>query len=101
MDHMQKDIARRGKKIFDQKAFVKRVYLFGSFARGEEKAGSDIDFMVELDGSVGLEFFCLYDELQEEFKKAVDVITDQEAEQMLTDHPASSIMKDRVLIYER
>ncbi len=26
---------------------VKRLSLFGSFARGEEKAGSDLDFLVE------------------------------------------------------
>lgn len=30
---------------------VRRIGIFGSFARGEEKEGSDVDVLVEFEGS--------------------------------------------------
>ena len=40
---------------------VRRAWLFGSYARGEEHAGSDVDILVDFDqdnASVGLVQFC-------------------------------------------
>ena len=56
---------------------VKRVGLFGSFSRGENKEGSDIDFLVEFnegqksyDNFIELSFL-----LEEIFKNKVDLLT--------------------------
>ncbi len=98
MNKLQIDeIRRRCYKIFEPEKFVNRVFLFGSYARGEANDKSDLDFLVETNTKVGLEFFGLYDFLQEEFKKPVDVITVEEADRIMGD----KIKKDRVLIYER
>lgn len=91
------EIKKRSKKIFENMEFVRRVYLFGSYARNAAGEKSDIDFLVETNRDVGLEFFGLYDYLQEEFQKKVDVITKEEAERIMK----SNLNKDKVLIYER
>lgn len=91
------DIQRRSHKIFDSNDFVKRVYLFGSYARNQASDKSDIDFLIETNREVGIEFFGLYEYLQDEFQKTVDVITEEEAKKIMGD----KIDKDKVLIYER
>ena len=60
-------IREKSKNIFDKQDFIKEVYLFGSYARGEATENSDIDFMIVLNRKVGMEFFGLYHFLQEEF----------------------------------
>lgn len=83
--------------IFEDNEFVNKVYLFGSYARGEATENSDIDFMIVLSRPVGLEFFGLYDLLQDKFGKLVDVISEKEAYKIMP----KSIERDKVLIYER
>lgn len=41
-------ISEKSKHIFDKLDFIKEVYLFGSYARGEATENSDMDFMVVL-----------------------------------------------------
>ncbi len=91
------EIITKAEKVFSKVDFVEKAYLFGSYARGEATSESDLDFMVVLSRSVGMEFFGLYEYLQTEFDKRVDVITENEA---LTIMPIS-IERDKVLIYER
>jgi predicted nucleotidyltransferase len=40
------------------------VALFGSYARGDFAPGSDVDVMVEVDASIGLEFVILADAIE-------------------------------------
>jgi len=54
---------------------VKKIGLFGSFVRGEQKKGSDIDFLVEFeepdfDNFMDLAFF-----LEDLFSRKVELIT--------------------------
>ena len=82
---------------FEASDFVEEAYLFGSYARGEATPESDIDFMIVLSRSVGLDFFGLYHFLSEEFDKNVDVITEREALEIMPE----SIERDKIKIYER
>ena len=43
---------------------VHRLALFGSWARGEQHQGSDVDILVEVDGSIGLRFVNLAQDLE-------------------------------------
>ncbi|UYZ61624.1 nucleotidyltransferase family protein [Hymenobacter weizhouensis] len=54
---------------------VLRVFLFGSHARGEANAESDVDLLVELDPTqpVGIRFFGWSGELSESLGKQVDL----------------------------
>lgn len=66
----------RGKLGFLRKKFgVKRVAVFGSFARGKAKRNSDVDLLVEFSKPVGFEFFELGDYLKKLLGRNVDILT--------------------------
>jgi predicted nucleotidyltransferase len=48
--------------------------LFGSWARGEQRAGSDLDLLVEFDGPIGWEIVTLEDELSRRLGIKVDLV---------------------------
>ncbi len=64
---------------------VDRIYLFGSYARGEAVEESDIDLIVNAEKLKGLNFFGFYEDLREEFQKNVDLITEAQIERNRTD----------------
>jgi hypothetical protein len=57
---------------------VLKAWLFGSFARGEQKDGSDVDILVVLDHSqvIGMKFFGMYEDLKELLGRDVDLVTE-------------------------
>ena len=71
------EIARRVEPIA-RKYKLCAVYLFGSYARGEATADSDIDLLVDLAGS-GIDslfkFGGLYSELEAALEAPIDLIT--------------------------
>ncbi|MBX3012329.1 MAG: nucleotidyltransferase family protein [Caldilineaceae bacterium] len=54
---------------------VKRIGLFGSFARGTANETSDIDVLVEFQSPVGFKFIELIAYLEQLFEREVDVLT--------------------------
>ena len=58
---------------------VLKAWLFGSYARGEEREDSDVDILVVLDHSqpVGLKFFGMYEDLKELLGRNVDLVVDR------------------------
>jgi hypothetical protein len=78
---------------------VLKAWLFGSFARGEQKDGSDVDILVVLDHSqiIGMKFFGMYEDLKELLGRDVDLVT----EDSLADFARQSVDNDKILIYER
>ena len=58
-----------------QKYGVKRIGLFGSYVRGTATAGSDIDFLVELERLTFRDYMGLAVFLEDLFKKDVDLVT--------------------------
>ena len=77
---------------------IAALYLFGSYARGEATACSDIDFRIDRGELVDLlELGGLYSDLEEGFQKNLDVLTTQ----MLSPAFLDSIQREEVLIYAR
>jgi predicted nucleotidyltransferase len=75
---------------------VKRMYLFGSYARGEAKPSSDID--LRIDGNLGfgyIKYFAMSDDFQAKFRKPLDLTTTG----ALDDKFLREIEKDEVLVY--
>jgi uncharacterized protein len=65
---------------------VKSLAIFGSVARDEAKAGSDIDLLVEFSAPVGIfEFLDLKEYLEGIFKCRVDLATEQALKKQLRD----------------
>lgn len=78
---------------------VKRAFLFGSAARGEEDELSDIDILVELDYSqpIGLGFVRMKLELEDLLKRKVDILTSKSVSKYIQPF----IDSEKILIYEK
>lgn len=78
---------------------VKRAYLFGSYAKAEADANSDVDILVDLEykEGIGLLFIEMQLALEDLLKKKVDLVSTK----ALSKHIAPLIEKDKRLIYEK
>ena len=78
---------------------VEKVWLFGSFARGEESAESDVDLLVEFtpQTKIGLLYFRMIADLEEICGRAVDLME----RTMLHPSAERSVASEKVLIYMR
>lgn len=54
---------------------VKEIDIFGSFVRGEQEEGSDIDILVEFEDSTYYNFIGLVFYLEELLRREVDLVT--------------------------
>ena len=80
-----------------EKYRISRVYLFGSFARGDYHELSDIDLRIEKGNLKGLFALCgFYTELSEVLERKVEVHTTGS----LTQEFLERIKKDEILLYE-
>ncbi|GGJ71252.1 nucleotidyltransferase [Anoxybacillus voinovskiensis] len=75
----QQDILREMSKnldIWSKKYGVKRIGLFGSYSRGEQRESSDIDVLVEfMDDAVTFDHYMeLKLSLEDHFQKPVDLV---------------------------
>ena len=77
---------------------VARIFLFGSYARGEAKPDSDLDFRVDKGSLRGLiQLGGLYSDLEETFDKKLDLLTTNSLEQKFLDR----ISSEEILVYGR
>lgn len=54
---------------------VKRISLFGSYARGDQTESSDVDVLVEVDPAIGLRFVALADRIEALLGIRTDVVS--------------------------
>jgi len=81
---------------------VDRVYLFGSYSRGEATEESDIDFVIDKGRVMGLEFCGMLIDLQDIFGKNVDLLTSDGINLSKFDPDFKyRIAKDLAVIYEK
>ena len=75
---------------------VAAMYLFGSYARGEATAASDLDFRIERGRIRSLfELSAMYNDLSEGFQKNLDLLTSQNIEPEFL----AAIRPEEVLVY--
>ena len=86
-----KKIKEKCSMIFQKYPEIKCAYLFGSYARGEATGKSDIDILVVCP-PIGLKFYGIPGELEQELHKEIDITTHRHlindpkfAEQVLID----------------
>jgi len=59
-----------------QKQFkVRKLALFGSYARGEQGPDSDVDILVDVDPSIGLDFVTLAERIEKLLGTSVDLVS--------------------------
>ena len=79
---------------------VVKAWLFGSFARGEEKPDSDVDILVEYDKNAQISLLTIshmMGELETSIGRRIDLIEDG----CLLPFATESANRDKRLIYER
>lgn len=89
-----------------QKYGLVAVYLFGSYARGEATAESDVDLLVDLSGTQIDSLFKLgglYSDFEEALETGIDLVTvdsiEEPTERRSQLHFREAIQKERVMIY--
>ncbi len=80
-----------------EKYGVKRMSLFGSYARGEADDKSDVDILIERGKLTGFAYGGFISELQRALKCHVDVVSKDNNDQDFV----KLIKKDEVFLYER
>ena len=79
---------------------VQKAWLFGSFARGDEREDSDVDILVEYDKDARISLLTIshmMGELEKSTGRRVDLIEDG----CLLPFAVESANRDKQLIYER
>jgi hypothetical protein len=75
LEDIQKTLTSHKKELY-KKFGVKRIGIFGSYLRGEQKETSDIDILVEFHRPIGfIEFIRLQEYLENLLGVKVDLVT--------------------------
>src|SRR5690242_2404399 len=67
LDHEKPELVRR--------YGLKRLAIFGSYARDDQREGSDVDVLVDVDPSIGLNFVDLADQIEQALGVRADVVS--------------------------
>jgi hypothetical protein len=65
---------REQRKSLAHRYPIRRLTLFGSWARGEAQEKSDVDILVDVDPSIGIQFVELAEELEQALGRPVDLV---------------------------
>ena len=69
------DTLRKQHVELERRYPIRRLALFGSWARGDAREDSDVDVLVDVDPSIGLKFVQLADELERALGRHADVVS--------------------------
>lgn len=89
---IQMEVSRLGEQYG-----AERIYLFGSYARGDANESSDVDLRIDRGRIRGWALGGLLVDLEETLQKKVDLLTTGSLQKDFLD----SIKKEEVLLYER
>ena len=83
---------------------IPKVYIFGSYARGEATANSDVDLMIEGGDFGALDVVGIMNDFQETLNKSVDLVTSETLLQKSTKERSkkfiSNVNKEKIILYE-
>ena len=90
----------RSKKKELRRFGVKRIGIFGSFVRGEQSKGSDVDVIVEFEKGKGTfkNFAGLVNYLENLFKRPVDILTPAGLDSIRIRHIREEIRREIVYV---
>ena len=99
MKNMNQTISNKLQNFFPEYP-IEKAWLFGSYARGEETAKSDVDILVRFIESAEISLFDhirIMQKLEKIIQKKVDLVEDGGIKNFAKD----SVEKEKILIYER
>lgn len=83
---------------FTTKYGVKRIGLFGSFAKGIQTENSDVDVFVEFERPIGLKFMEFGDYLEKLLGKKTDILTPAGIKSIRLKHIARDIEENIIYV---
>ena len=87
---------RQTAESLGQQYGVERIFLFGSYARGDNNEDSDIDFRIDKGNIRGLFQLCGFkNKLEDMLGREVDVLTTQSLDEKFL----NNIAKEEILLY--
>jgi uncharacterized protein len=93
------DIIAKIKPVL-KKYHIKKASLFGSYARGEEKKGSDIDLLIQTpENMTGYDYFGIRIDIQEELERILDKKVDVVDYKTIKPALKKYILPDQVAIF--
>jgi predicted nucleotidyltransferase len=99
--NMDKELEKIRRTLKSLEAQIRKEYkaeivgLFGSYVRGEQKRGSDVDVLAKfLEGATLFDFVGLADFLEEKLSLRVDVVSERALRQELREH----ILKEAMML---
>ncbi len=93
------EIAQKVAKYFSNRP-IKKAFIFGSLARNESHAESDVDILVDLDYEAGADFF-IFMEMQEQLSELLGTKVDLISSNGLSPFLKPIIDMEKKLIYEK
>jgi len=69
------DLLYQQKHEYAEKFKVRSMAIFGSYARGDQGDNSDIDIIVDVDPSIGLEFVTLAESIERLVGQRVELVS--------------------------
>ena len=66
---------KESRRMLFTKYPIERLAIFGSYARNEQTADSDVDLLVEFNGKIGIQFIDLANELEKILGFKVDLVS--------------------------
>jgi predicted nucleotidyltransferase len=69
------NLLSKNKTELETRFKVQKLAIFGSYARGEQKSDSDVDILVDVDPSIGLEFVTLAERIEKLLGLPVEVVS--------------------------
>ncbi len=97
--HLSKNKLQELQTYFSTQPAIQKVHLFGSFARGEATAKSDVDLLVVLNYDflpTAIEYFQIWNEIEDLLKRKVDFVS----EKSLSKRVQPFVEPEKILIYE-
>ena len=94
------EIAPKCKTVLQEENRIEKAWIFGSYARQDQKPGSDLDIMIKIKGG---EKFSLFDfaEIQFQLEEVLGLQVDIVEEDALSPFVQETVVTERILIYDR
>jgi predicted nucleotidyltransferase len=92
------EILRKELPYFASEYGVRKIGLFGSYAKGTPAQGSDIDIFVEFERPIGLKFIEFAEYLEGLLGKSVDILTPVGVETIRIERVARNIKESIVYV---
>lgn len=91
-------VLKEKKSFLKQEYGLKKIALFGAYAKDTQNKNSDIDMLVEFERPIGLKFVDLTEYLEKLFGRKIDILTPEGLNSIRVESIALKIKKDLVYV---